>query len=132
MTTSCFGTLAGDCWDYEDTSVKRYAPAAEWVEGARMYPWSKPTKLLKRTSNKDVERFGKYLPSVRYTLKKEPSEDLKALYTCYKYQTFLKYGPRYDSELDRLLGVSSRPQTINEVFGKPEIVWATRDWEMTR
>jgi hypothetical protein len=132
MTTSCFGSLAGDCWDYEDTSIKRYAPAAEWVEGPRVSPWTKPTRTLKRTTNKDVERYGKFLPSVRYTLVKEPSEAIKALYTCYKYQNFLKYGPRYDSELDRLLGVSSRPQTIKEVFGKPEIVWATRDWEMTK
>lgn len=132
MTTSCFGELAGDCWDYEDTFIQRYAPSAEWIEGPRVRPWIKPTRTLKKTTNQDYGRFGKYLPGVRYTLDKEPGAAKQALYTCYKYQEFLKHGPRYDSELDRLLGVSSRPRTLNEVFGKPEIVWATRDWETTK
>lgn len=41
----------------------------------------------------------------------------------YRYTQFLKHGPQYDTELDRLLGTSSKPVTLNQASGEPKIVW---------
>lgn len=47
----------------------------------------------------------------------------RRVFDYYRYTQFLKYGPQYDTELDRLLGTSSKPTTLNQVAGEPRIVW---------
>lgn len=47
----------------------------------------------------------------------------QSVFDYYRYTQFLKHGPQYDTELDRLLGVSSKPITTNQVIGEPKIVW---------
>lgn len=41
----------------------------------------------------------------------------------YNYQQFLKYGPRYATELDRLLGVSEPPISVGKARGSIRIKW---------
>lgn len=50
----------------------------------------------------------------------------QCVFDYYRYTKFLKYGPQYDTELDKLLGTSSKPTTINQVAGEPKIVWRMR------
>lgn len=44
-------------------------------------------------------------------------------YDIYRYQNFLKNGPRYEEPILELLGVSSPDAPLNEVYSKPDIKW---------
>jgi hypothetical protein len=46
-----------------------------------------------------------------------------ALVKLYNYQQFLKYGPRYATALDRLLGISEPPMRIDQARGSIKIKW---------
>lgn len=141
MTTSDpENDLHADCLGYEDTYSEVYAPAGQidyyYTVGPlsgvkRKTPhWSKGRQVVGKwikLSLADHKRRKKYLPSVRYSLNFQLSAYKVRLYEAYKYQNFLKFGPRYDDDLLRLLGISSKPKTLEEVFGEPEIIWALRE-----
>jgi hypothetical protein len=80
-------------------------------------------EYLERLANLDKYHS---CPVVRYV---EPEgakdEELrKQVYDLYRYQNFLQHGPKYDSELDRLLKVSSKPMTYSEFYGRKKLVMA--------
>lgn len=54
------------------------------------------------------------------------SKSQVALYNWWKYYNFLKYGPRYDDELLRLLNISSDVQSIQSFFGEAALTIALK------
>jgi hypothetical protein len=109
MTSSTPDEGKQDIWSYESTPVTLYAPYVERDTDGR----------LKKVRNPDDVHDGHSTPITRFT--GEEKEDV--LYDLYKYLQFLKYGPRYDTELDRLLGISSAPQPYKAVSAKTEVEW---------
>lgn len=113
MTTSSPGSNLEDLWSYDDTYVFRYAPGA----GAGA-PVSNPDWGV---------RTAKFLPHVEWRLQTSLSESELRLFELYKYQAFLRHGPRYEDPLMELLGISSPPITEEEAFGNPKIKWGYRE-----
>lgn len=113
MTTSSPGSNLEDVWSYDDTWVTRYAPGA-----GNGVPVSNPDWGV---------RTAKFLPHVEWSLQKSPSDFELRLFELYKYQSFLRHGPRYEDPLMKLLGVSSPPITVEEAFGNPKIKWSFRE-----
>lgn len=62
-------------------------------------------------------------PVVVWDVKRAITEQEQQVFDYYRYTTFLKHGPQFESELDRLLGISMKPVTLNQVAGEPKIVW---------
>jgi hypothetical protein len=126
MTTSVVNSEVGDCWEYEDTCVLRSAPAGH-IEliPTKVGPLSGIVyQYTRKMINEPIrdQRTAKYLPRVTYTVK-EVTDFEKRLYDAYRYQSFLKRGPRYSDELMKLIGVTERPKPIEEIFGQPQIKW---------
>jgi hypothetical protein len=144
LTTSLPGTDSTDPWGYIDTGKPVSLHAYEIVNctlckcwgdtldnysvkdrSRRIFPCDLPYDQADREYLERLANLDKYhsCPVVRYV---EPEgakdEELRRqVYEVYRYQNFLQHGPKYDSELDRLLGVSSRPMTYSEFYGKKEI-----------
>lgn len=150
MTTSLPGTDSTDPWGYIDTGKPVTLTAYEPVR-CSMYEWcyvdsgigwglvirDRRTILTKielpygQAEREELERLAnldKYhtCPKVRYTEPVSTADDVlkRQVYELYRYQNFLLNGPKYDSNLDRLLGVSSKPITYAEFYGRKELVMA--------
>jgi hypothetical protein len=134
MTTSHPGTDLSDLWEYDCTSFEGYAPAGEFVEKPNPDKWGKPIHELKSVRSA-VERPRKLLPVIRWSNTingkeiKIPSQ-AERLYDIYKYQEFLRHGPRYEDEWCRLAGVSSPFRTLSEIFAVPVIEWSRSTFEI--
>lgn len=133
MTTSIQDSLFGDLWGYDDTSIIRPHKCFEYQVWGNFKCYPDGKKILVSTFEKKipshtdiVKQEGRYLPLVSFKLTKKLTELDHLLYDLYKYQSFLKYGPRYNNSLDKLLRVSSKPASIQEVFGRPIIDWKIR------
>jgi hypothetical protein len=139
LTTSLPGTVCTDLWGYVDTG-KPVTPKAYnlvdvtvYVNGVRRAKYVSIDEIdipLKEADCKELVRLAnldKYhsCPKVKFVPRVGADDDLaQRVYDAYRYQEFLKHGPKYDSELDRLLGVSSKPVSLAEFFGKKELVMA--------
>lgn len=133
MTTSVQDSLFGDLWDYDDTSIVRPHKCYEYQRWGNFRCFPDGSKILlsefekKIPSTTDiVMQEGRYLPRASFKLSKELTSTDHLLYDLYKYQNFLKYGPRYEDSLLKLLNISSKPTSITEVFGRPVIDWKIR------
>lgn len=62
-------------------------------------------------------------PSITYDKVNNVDEHMVRLFNVWKYNNFLKYGPRYDDPLMELLKVSSPPPTIEQAFSQPLVKW---------
>jgi hypothetical protein len=136
ITASPIGTICDDLWDYVEFSVPRKIPSIWHIEktGDRAIPRDRnfsfinDGKVLDRLTGESARLFKRLLdldglhtyPVVQYKpLKGRKYTDFDVrLYEYYKYWSFLKTGPRYLDDLDRLLGISQRPITISEFFGE--------------
>lgn len=140
ITTSLPGTDSTDPWGYIDTGKPVTLHAYKIVDLALRHPehrW-----LLKRRfdvepidmpyNQADCEELARLAnldkyhscPKVKFVEPVGTKEDelRRRVYEVYRYQNFLQHGPKYDSELDRLLGVSSAPMSYAEFFGKKTLV----------
>lgn len=130
-------------WHQETISL---STAKSWLKSAKKY---EPHTLLSKASFKDlVEKASKgevdprdrmhYLPTVTWMEGKlQPKKclacsmisqgmvDKEAASSWLTYQEFLEQGPRYETELDRLLNVSS-PYRKTEQFGIPYVSWSRK------
>jgi hypothetical protein len=136
VTASPIGTICDDLWDYVEFSSPRKVPTVWHIEktGDRAIPrdlnfsFKCDGKILDHLTGEDAKRFKRLLdmdglhtyPVVQY----KPLKGRKytqfdvCLFEYYRYWSFLKTGPRYADDLDRLLGISQRPMTISEFFGE--------------
>jgi hypothetical protein len=114
MTTSVQGSLNGDLWEYEDTSLNK-----------RGVPIITDGKLKYETVVKgmDVSRRVKLRPITKYELAKAPDDYRVRLFNSYRYREFLKHGPKFSEPLLEALGISDAPMTVEQAFGKPKVVW---------
>lgn len=143
MTTSLPGSDSTDPWGYIDTGrpvslraykIVRTPKPGTWEErvpgkGSPSFesiplPYDQAgCQELERLAN--LDKFHT-CPVVRYTEPKGTGdEDLqRRIYDLYRYQNFLQHGPKYESPLDELLGVSSKPMSYAEFYGKKTLEMA--------
>jgi len=146
MTTSLPGTDSTDPWGYIDTGrpvtlhayelVKCSISKYEWFPGLGWAFFEKDKRIIlyevelpyEQADREELERLAnldKYhsCPKVRFTDPVGVDDDLKRrVYEVYRYQSFLQNGPKYDSKLDELLKVSSKPLSYAEFYGRKELV----------
>jgi hypothetical protein len=131
MTTSIQGSLNEDLWDYESTHktrvLGRYTIESRRIGSLAYCVIQREFKKLDIVAEPYQERSYKFLPGVRYKMSKEPSAKDLRLFELYKYQEFLRFGPKYSDPLCELLGISDRPLSIEQCFGTPEIFWTYRE-----
>jgi hypothetical protein len=141
VTTSIAGSVCNDLWDYVD-SGKPSIPVMygiEWLgerilPRSRYYRWAKlgpATDSLSGSNRALFERAAALdtkhtYPAVRYNSKKDFSPTEEAVYEYWKYINFLQFGPRFDSPLDELLGVTTRQMSISEFYGKATLALVTK------
>jgi hypothetical protein len=101
LTHSVAGSDNQDLWGYESTFRLMNSPYAEFVT-TQIRPWlPKYRELRKVKVNQEAEKYG-YGPKItREFLQKTPFT------VHYTYMMYLKEGPFYATELDRLLGIST-------------------------
>jgi hypothetical protein len=141
VTTSIAGEVCNDLWDYVD-SGKPSVPAAYEIEKvgdriiprAKCYRWKRlphPSLALSGSARSVFDRAvaldTKHVyPSVRYNSKNSFTSKEVAVYENWKYINFLRFGPRFDNELDRLLGVTTPQMSISEFYGKATLALVTK------
>jgi hypothetical protein len=128
MTSSRVGEVCPDLWEYDDLGETRPPQTFEFVDVEGK--WRKERQLRKadkvvpervlRAAQLDTYHMSPY---VAYDGKEKYSDLELRLYDLYRYQEFLKSGPRYNSDLDRLLGITQRPMPISQMFGKTRLAW---------
>lgn len=138
ITTSLPGTDSTDPWGYIDTGkpvtlhAYRIVDCTLYINGIRRdyrriaspidLPYNQADcEELARLAN--LDRYHS-CPKVRFVepIGAKEEELRRRIYDAYRYQNFLQHGPKYDSELDRLLGVSSAPMSYAEFFGRKTLV----------
>jgi hypothetical protein len=117
MTTSTPDEGFNDLWSYE--SKPRVVPAPA-TNGLIVGTGRK--KHFQSVVVDGMVREAHYAPITTYPVPKEDREG-EMLVNLYNYQQFLKNGPRYDTPLDRLLGVSSPGRTFREASSTGEVKW---------
>lgn len=112
LTTSVPDEGLTDIWDYYSRPVVGYGPYYRLENG----------KMV-RVKEPGYERERHSTPITVVSPKAEVSAQDRLLVSLYNYQQFLKYGPRYDTPLDELLGVSSPSVTPEEAAGHIVVKW---------
>lgn len=111
MTFSEFGSSYGDLWGPEDTSKQGWPPVS--------------AELYDQWKGKDRPEW--LIRPIRYRMSVSTqgkcSPEMERVWDQYVYTEFLKHGPLYTSELDRLLGISTPRQKCSDVAGKPVASW---------
>jgi hypothetical protein len=138
ITTSLPGTDSTDPWGYIDTGKPVTLHAYRIVEvkvflwGSKVLSQREAEKIDMPYNQADCEELDRLAnldryhscPKVKFSDPVGTKEDdlRRRVYEIYRYQNFLQHGPKYDSELDRLLGVSSKPMSYAEFFGRKTLV----------
>jgi hypothetical protein len=113
MTTSTPDETLHDIWSYESTPIIVPAPASQCIDGK----W-------KKVVVEGQQREGHYGPVyVVPKLETALSDADRTLVDLYKYGEFLRHGPRYETPLDELLGVSAPPISYGEARLDGEVRW---------
>jgi hypothetical protein len=119
MTSSSAGSKWGDLWDFIDTS------RIVWAPGVKRNLDTVMLSKLPDDAKQPYQRKLRLLPTVEYA-RPQDAEILplvRRLYDVYRYQEFLRQGPRYADEHMRALGISERPLPIEAVLFPPTIRW---------
>lgn len=111
MTYSTYGSLRGDLWGPEDTSKIVWAPMRKEAKEAFVDLSAVPPYMQRRLFYRSRIKEARY-------------EDTPRLLVSYNYGQFLKHGPRYQDDLDRLLGVSLPPISPSQADGKVTLSWS--------
>jgi hypothetical protein len=117
MTTSSPDEGLSDVWSYDSTPVIMPAPAAEIVIDAN------GKRRFKKIVVDGMVREAHLGPVYQVPKSQSGKASEELLVSLYNYLHFLKFGPRYDTPLDELLGISSPPISISEARLDGEIVW---------
>jgi hypothetical protein len=118
MTKSSPDEALNDIWSYRTEPVITPAPCGT-VENGRIRP---------RQTSETREKHSTLITTSPKQDKRKMSDgdynslDMK-LVDLYNYLHFLKFGPRYETPLDELLGVSSPPITLSEARGDVGLKW---------
>jgi hypothetical protein len=142
VTTSVAGTVCTDMWDYVDGGIHRRVPATFAVEKHGRYVHPRAANFrFKKTGVATDTLYGDQqalflrclaldtkhtVPKVTHKCSRDFTESEKAFYEYWKYTHFLRYGSTFDSELDRLLGIPSKPITISQFYGITRLELALR------
>jgi hypothetical protein len=121
MTVSAPDRGLSDLWGYLEEGKEIPAPAGKVLppkEGAAKYPLR-----IQRMTVEGQVRDGHLAPITTYKKLSDISDEEYMLYSLYKYEQFLRFGPRYDDPLLRLLGISAPPLTFEEARTKGETKW---------
>jgi hypothetical protein len=137
MTYSLPGEVCGDLWDYMDTGIVREPKTyqLERIDKTRILPRNSTNFRYKLTGkavdtlsggNREVFTMLYRLDAAHYVPieRRRAEKDCKftdfdiAVYEYWKYQYFLQSGPQFEDPLLELLGISSRPASISEFYGK--------------
>jgi hypothetical protein len=115
MTYSDFGSDRGDLWGIEASPRFTWAPMDPALR-----------KGLNLTDAPDhLRRELHYVKSnVPRVVKLSPFD--QRLLNTYRYQQFLRFGPRYASKLDELLGISIPPVSDRDASGQVDSNWSFR------
>jgi len=139
LTTSLPGTDSTDPWGYIDTGKPVVLHAYEIVDchcynhlgftvdkSRRLFRMDLPYDQADREELSRLANLDKYhsCPTVQYVEQQGTKDESlrRKVYELYRYQNFLQHGPKYDSELDRLLRVSSKPLSYAEFYGRKTLV----------
>jgi hypothetical protein len=138
MTSSGHGEICPDLWAYDDQGRPAREPKRFGI--GRVHPTLKVgdrvitrpevvrafvpldgevPELVRQASSAETLHYASY---VAYDGREYTALE-RAVYDVYRYQRFLKYGPRYASELDRVLGISMAEPPISQYFGKRRMAW---------
>jgi hypothetical protein len=121
LTTSTPDLGQNDIWGYEPLPRRIGAPCGAFSTN------SEGERILQKSRNLDYLRDCYSVAVTKYPSPKgKDLEYAQKLYELYKYQQFLKHGPRYDDELSRLLRVSSPQPSFEEICTKAEVAWEFR------
>lgn len=112
MTASAPDEGFSDIYAFESQPVITPAPAGEWVNGK-----------LKRCVVDGQFREGHSACIWAANRTKDYPEYDKLLVDLYKYQQFLRLGPRYETPLDQLLGVSAPAESYAEASLDGSLKW---------
>jgi hypothetical protein len=115
ITTSVPDMEQGDIWGYEPLPKYKGAPIAD-ID-------SETGKWSLGWSDEHIRELYSVAVSTYVASEKVLAKKNETLYTLYKYQHFLKHGPRFDDELSRLLNVSTPFPPFSEVCSQAEIEW---------
>lgn len=113
MTSSTPDQNYNDLWSYEEVYRPIPAPCGVVRDG----------KIERMKCPEDMMRRGHLTMITSYPKVTTPSPHDELLVSLYKYQQFLKYGPRFDTPLDKLLGVSSPPLSFEEAASSGDAKW---------
>lgn len=117
------GSTTSDIWARVARPAVVSSPYAVIEEYDKLDPTlGRTSKALrfKRTQGHDEEAYSTPIPIFP---KLEEKPERRKLYDIYRYNKFLKDGPRYKDPLSRLLRVSEPDASYDEVFGSAEIKW---------
>lgn len=115
ITSSAYFTQCNDNWAAMDM-----APSFNPVTRVYSKLGIKPNPDVVRMCETQKHSYA----SIQYTLDGlNPPEFQVRCFEIYKYQNFLRTGPTYATELDRLLGVTEPPLSITQAFGEGKLVW---------
>jgi len=118
-----FGSQTSDIWTRVARPAKVSSPYAIIEEFDKFDPTlgrSNKALRFKRIQGHDEEGYSTPIPVFP---KLDEKADRKELYDLYRYNKFLKDGPRYKDQLSELLRVSEPDASYDEVFGSAEIRW---------
>lgn len=123
LTTSKYGAPNDDLWEYDFSGQRIHTLpmySLEVQDGERKFVRLPNAFDVSGCTGVTVEKH--FVFSIRRTLAAPLTDYEERLYHSFTYGKFLREGPRYLSELDRLLGVSEPPISAAELFGTAQLV----------
>jgi hypothetical protein len=133
ITSSVAGAVCTDLWDYVDGGKPPKVPLAYTVRQvgkyltprAKMFRIEKSGTALDNLSDDRSMQFRRALaldtlhsvPRVAFVCSRSFTDEEQQVFEYWRYIHYLRYGSTYDNELDRLLGIPSKPITISQFFG---------------
>jgi hypothetical protein len=131
MTTSVAGTVCNDLWDVCDSNITRPVRGFEIETRPGKYHFQDtkhwvPVNPLIGISGSNLDTFNRLhnldtlhcqACEVYQPAQGTCPETYRRTWEYWKYVTFLQSGPRYANELDRLLGITQAPVSLQEFIG---------------
>jgi hypothetical protein len=127
ITSSVAGSSCPDMWDFAEVA-KSYVPSGYTIEGEKIELSPCIAQYVRTTVHSYVQNGyvgPKAVLMIGFRKFSDPFENflLYRAFDIYKYQRFLKTGPTYASELDKLLGVSEPPMSVDQAYGEMVMKW---------
>jgi hypothetical protein len=139
ITTSVAGEECNDMWDYMDSGKIYYPSAFERVIKDTHYRYPRVYEHTRLGYAHDfitgdgkstfvraeqLDTLHRY-PSVSFQDTGNFSEEQVLIFEYWSYVSFLQHGPKYEDPLLELLGITQRPMSISEFYGKRKLIIKT-------